>query len=294
MGLILLVTMLAVMEIKCHGYNFNLFKLTMGIGRLAMRCHSTSVVSAGLEDKLRSYTASFPTLTGAQVDKLLNLCYKTIEWNKKVNLISRKDIDFLLENHLLPSLAVSKVRTFDAGDKAIDVGTGGGFPGLPLSIAFPSVSFTLIDGNIKKMKVVQDIVDSLGLTNVRVLASRAEHHHEHYDYILGRAVTAIPSFLSFTSHLQKSIDATSPNSAAGMLYIKGGNFLEELTEAKISSYTLTPVKELVPIEIEKFVLAIPATEVIAFHGRLKASKPKSKPETKLWKRKVPQNKGTLA
>ena len=121
-----------------------------------------------------------------QYDKLNQLYIITKQWNEKVNLISRKDIDYLIPNHILPSLSISLIKYFDHHDTIIDVGTGGGFPGLPLAIICPMANFTLLDSSSKKMMVVNDIVNSLELKNVKVINSRAELYRiEKYDFILG-------------------------------------------------------------------------------------------------------------
>ena len=161
-----------------------------------------------------------------------------------------------------------------------------------MSIVNPDAHFTLIDSNSKKMKVVQNIVDTLKLSNVKVVCSRAEDYHEKYDFILGRAVSAIPNFLNWSSHLlnetpqSKSVTTSSDHTiSSGLLYLKGGDFTDELSEAKInpSSVQLFPVNELVQgLQSEKFVLYIPAHEISNFYNRkqleaikLKESKKKS-------------------
>jgi len=152
------------------------------------------------------YKRHFPEVNENQWSQLCRLCLSLKSWNLKVNMISRKDIDSIVPNHIVPSMSISLVNRFSAGDSVIDVGTGGGLPGLPMAILFPDTQFTLLDSNRKKMTIVQEIASSadLNLPNVRVVVSRAEDHLEKYDYMLGRAVSAVPSFLGFSSHLIRS------------------------------------------------------------------------------------------
>lgn len=213
-------------------------------------------------DQLGLFRKYFPTVQDDAWSKLVDFSNLIVEWNEKVNLVSRKDIDEVVHRHMLPSIAVSKIKGFKRGEKVIDIGCGGGFPGLPLAILNPQTNFTLLDGSTKKMAVVQDMADKLKLENVRVMACRAEDCHEHFDSLLGRAVSAIPNFLSFSSHLQY------PSSSSGLWYIKGGEFADELREAKVKSYTLFPVKDALPIESDKYVLHIPASEICSFHRRM--------------------------
>ena len=117
------------------------------------------------------------------------------EWNEKINVVSRKDIDFLEVHHVLHSLALAKVITFRAGTRVLDVGTGGGFPGIPLAILFPEVEFHLVDSIGKKVKVVENIAAALGLQNVRVSQARVETMKERYDFVVSRAVAAFPAFV---------------------------------------------------------------------------------------------------
>lgn len=195
--------------------------------------------SAWLPD-YSSYKKDFGNITDDQWDKLEVLSLKLYDWNTKVNLVSRKDVEFLIPNHVIPCLAMSLIRNFGAGETVIDVGTGGGLPGLPLAIICPDAHFTLLDSNSKKMMVVSEIASSLGLKNVNVVCSRAEKLTDKFDFLLGRAVSALPNFLSFSSHLidEKSRASSSnfvrkpssesattgPSSIAissGMLYLKG-------------------------------------------------------------------------
>jgi 16S rRNA (guanine527-N7)-methyltransferase len=137
----------------------------------------------------------FPEITKEKLNKLevLKELYK--DWNKKINVISRKDIDNLEIRHILPSLAISKAVDFEPGKKVLDIGTGGGLPGVPLAVIFPQTEFLLIDSIGKKIKVVEDIIKKLELTNVRCEQTRSETVKEKFDYVLGRAVIALPEFV---------------------------------------------------------------------------------------------------
>lgn len=152
------------------------------------------------------------------------------EWNEKINLISRKDIDGLYERHILHSLSIAKVIQFVPGTRILDVGTGGGFPGIPLAILFPDAHFTLNDSIAKKIKVVKEISASLGLQNVDTLNSRAEEGKEKYDFIVSRAVTTFPQFyLWVKGKIFQQNKNYIPN---GILYLKGGELEEELMNFK--------------------------------------------------------------
>lgn len=203
------------------------------------------------------------------------LCQLVLDWNEKVNLISRKDVSNIVNNHFLPSLSVSLLKEFTSCTKIIDVGTGGGFPGLPLAIACPDSEFTLLDSTSNKMKAVSAMVQTLGLKNVRVITSRAEAFtDEQFDAVLGRAVSAVPNFLSYSSHLiaPRTGRDTKPSKEindGGVFYIKGGEFRQELSDAHINRYDLHSINQLIPaLETDKFVLHIPTEEVQAFHRRL--------------------------
>ena len=143
----------------------------------------------------------FPDLTEDQRRRLVRLGPLYAEWNARVNLVSRRDIDALYERHVLHSLGLALVCPFPDGVRVIDVGTGGGFPGIPLAIRFPRVRFHLIDGIGKKITAVQGIIAELDLANATAEKVRSEEHHGRYDVIVSRAVTAMPEFIRMTEHL---------------------------------------------------------------------------------------------
>lgn len=148
------------------------------------------------------------------------------EWNQKINLVSRVDIEYLFERHLLPSLSIAKICQFAHGSKILDVGTGGGFPGIPLAICFPESNFYLIDSIGKKINVVQSIAQTLKLKNVQATQIRVEDLNDQFDFVIGRAVTALPRFTGWVKHkIRLGSKSTLPN---GILYLKGGDVSEEL------------------------------------------------------------------
>ncbi len=151
-------------------------------------------------------------------------------WNEKINVISRKDIDHLFVHHILHSLGLAKVVQFQAGAEILDVGTGGGFPGIPLAIMFPDARFHLIDSIGKKITVVENIVTALQLKNVRAEKQRVESINHKYDFIVSRAVTRLAPFHEWVKHkIKKEYNHPIRN---GVLYLKGGDLKEELKEAK--------------------------------------------------------------
>lgn len=174
----------------------------------------------------------FPELTATQRDQFSQLPELYKEWNDKINVISRKDTENLLEKHVLHSLGIAKVRQFLPGTDILDVGTGGGFPGIPLAIMFPDSKFHLIDSIGKKIKVVNGVAASLGLENVVGEQIRAEQIKGRYDFIVSRAVTRLGKFYpwikrNFKGHNRHS---SMPN---GLLYLKGGDLTEEFQESKL-------------------------------------------------------------
>jgi 16S rRNA (guanine527-N7)-methyltransferase len=168
----------------------------------------------------------FPDLSGEQKEMFSKLQPLYELWNSRINVISRKDMDNFTVHHLLHSLAISKVISFAPGTKVLDVGTGGGFPGLPLAILFPKTEFFLLDSIAKKILVVSEVASELGLSNVFPLRKRAEEEKGIYDFVVSRAVTQFPEFVKLT---RKNIGTPSRNSLRnGILYLKGGSLEEEL------------------------------------------------------------------
>lgn len=175
----------------------------------------------------------FPELTTLQFSRLEQLGPLYHEWNEKINVISRKDIDELYIRHILHSLALAKIIHFSTGTTIIDIGTGGGLPGIPLAILFPECQFTLIDSIGKKIMVVQDIADQLKLTNVKAQKNRIQEIKTRYDFVVSRAVTAFPEFVAM---VRKNISPKSGNAIPnGILYLKGGDFDEEIKPFKSSA-----------------------------------------------------------
>jgi 16S rRNA (guanine527-N7)-methyltransferase len=168
----------------------------------------------------------FPDLTQEQISQFFMLDELYRDWNGKINLISRKDIDGLYEKHVLHSLAIAKLIQFTAGTRVLDVGTGGGFPGIPLAIMFPTSQFTLNDSVAKKIKVVNEISSAIGLKNVTTLNSRAEEGTGKYDFIVSRAVTTFPQFHAFVKGKILSVNKNLIKN--GILYLKGGELDAEL------------------------------------------------------------------
>ena len=150
------------------------------------------------------------------------------EWNAQINVISRKDIDELYLRHVLHGLAIAKVQPFASGSRVLDVGTGGGFPGIPLAILFPEVQFVLVDAIGKKIKVVEAVAESLGLTNVSAHHMRAENVKGLFDFIVSRAVTNMPDFVKWVR--KKVAKKQQHELKNGILYLKGGDLSEELKD----------------------------------------------------------------
>ncbi len=181
----------------------------------------------------------FKDLSDEQINQLTQLKELYIEWNDKINVISRKDIDSLYLHHVLHSLAIAKVIQFTPGSHVLDVGTGGGFPGIPLAILYPDSNFHLIDSIGKKIKVVNEIANALGLKNVKAEHIRVQQVKTQYDFIVSRAVTAFPAFVNMVK--KNSIKENKNALPNGIIYIKGGDFGEEIKQygKKISLFNCT-------------------------------------------------------
>ena len=170
-------------------------------------------------------TKYFPDLTPTQVSLFGQLYDLYTLWNNQINVISRKDIDLLYERHVLHSLGIAKVMQFKPGTKILDVGTGGGFPGIPLAILFPECDFLLVDSIGKKIKVVNEVSIGLGLTNVKGMHIRAEEIKEKFHFVVSRAVTEFPMFYSWVK--DKFLRENFNDLQNGILYLKGGDLQEE-------------------------------------------------------------------
>ncbi|WP_394906832.1 16S rRNA (guanine(527)-N(7))-methyltransferase RsmG [uncultured Mesonia sp.] len=168
----------------------------------------------------------FPGLSQDQIDKFTQLNELYQDWNQKINVVSRKDIDEIYLRHVLHSLGIAKIQGFKPGAKIMDVGTGGGFPGVPLAILFPETSFHLVDSIGKKIKVVNEVVEGLGLENVRSSNCRVEEVDEQYDFIVSRAVAQMDTFVRWVKG--KIAKRQQHELKNGILYLKGGDLSEEL------------------------------------------------------------------
>ena len=178
----------------------------------------------------------FPEITTAQKNQFAELEALYKDWNEKINVISRKDTDSLYEKHILHSLGIAKVMAFADNTKVLDIGTGGGFPGIPLAILFPNVQFTLVDSIGKKITVVKGVAESLGLKNVTAHHMRAEQLKEKFHFVVSRAVTQMPVFLTWLrGKFEKEQFNPKHN---GVLYLKGGDLAEELAGLKAEIFNL--------------------------------------------------------
>ncbi len=195
--------------------------------------NTSSNSSSSLNDELKGEAIIkhyFPGITSNQLQQFTQLQNLYEHWNSQINVISRKDIDFLYEKHILHSLGIAKVIEFKQNTNIMDVGCGGGFPGIPLAILFPAVNFYLIDSIGKKIKVVNEIANSLELKNVQTAHIRAEQVTGKFEFIISRAVTEFPTFYRWVQNkVSKKQFNNLPN---GILYLKGGDLEEEFKEFK--------------------------------------------------------------
>lgn len=193
----------------------------------------------------------FPELSSDKIEKFKQLEALYIYWNQRINVVSRKNINELYINHVLHSLAIAKIINFKNKTNILDVGTGGGFPGIPLAILFPDCNFTLVDSIAKKIHVVDSIVDSLKLDNICTSVSRVESLNTKHDFIVSRAVTNMSKFLNLT---KGRINKGGHNSLSnGIVYLKGGDLSEELKDIKNQIYSISDYFEEDFFETKKIV-----------------------------------------
>jgi 16S rRNA (guanine527-N7)-methyltransferase len=194
----------------------------------------------------------FPDLTDLQKQQIEKLQDLYQDWNLKINVVSRKDIDELYLRHVLHSLAIAKFQKFNPGAKVLDVGTGGGFPGIPLAILYPETHFTLVDAIGKKIKVVREVTAGLEIENVTAVNSRVEEISGQFDFIVSRAVAAMPTFTHWVKgKIKKKSEHERKN---GILYLKGGDLEEELREYRtVEIYNLSEIFEEDFFETKKLV-----------------------------------------
>jgi 16S rRNA (guanine527-N7)-methyltransferase len=196
-------------------------------------------------DNLELIKHYFPDLTDTQISQFEQIAEVYKDWNQKINVVSRKDIDDIYLRHVLHSLGIAKIQSFKSVAKILDVGTGGGFPGIPLAILFPETQFTLVDSIGKKIKVVEEVTDALGLQNVTAVNDRVEQISGEFDFIVSRAVAVMPSFVHWVKG--KIAKTSAHDRKNGILYLKGGDLSEEL-----SPYRTVEVFDLVRVFEEDF------------------------------------------
>ncbi|MBK0382412.1 16S rRNA (guanine(527)-N(7))-methyltransferase RsmG [Pedobacter sp. SD-b] len=200
----------------------------------------------------------FPNLTQIQIKQFDLLLGLYQNWNSQINVISRKDIDLLYERHILHSLGIAEVCGFLPNQSVLDVGTGGGFPGIPLAILFPETQFLLVDSIGKKIKVVNEVSSAIGLKNLKAVHSRAEQINEKFDFIVSRAVTQLKDFYPWIKgKFKKESTNRLPN---GVLYLKGGNLDQELKDSQLNNIKLYPLKDYFGEDFfdTKYVVYFPA------------------------------------
>lgn len=193
----------------------------------------------------------FPNLSEKQIQQFTDLEKLYLEWNEKINVISRKDTKSLYEKHILHSMGIAKIMEFAPSTKVLDIGTGGGFPGIPLAILFPEANFTLIDSIGKKISVVKAVSEGIGLQNITAIHGRAEKIKEKFHFVVSRAVTQMPEFLRWLKgKFEKEQFNTKHN---GVLYLKGGDLAEELAGLRCEIFNLNQYFEEEFFETKKVV-----------------------------------------
>ena len=200
----------------------------------------------------------FPEITEIQKEqfRMLDDLYRF--WNAQINVISRKDIDSLYLHHILHSLGIAKVISFRPSEKVMDVGTGGGFPGIPLAILFPETTFHLVDSIGKKIKVVNEVSQAVGLKNLKASHARAEQIDEKFDFVVSRAVTQLKDFYPWVrGKFNKESKNTLKN---GVLYLKGGDLLQEIQESRLKNVKQVPLNSFFKEDFfeTKYVIYFPA------------------------------------
>ncbi len=211
-------------------------------------------------DSERLALAYFQSLTEDQLGQLLELRDIYVYWNTRINLISRKDIDHFFERHVIHSLCIGKWINFRKDTKVMDLGTGGGFPGIPLAIMFPNSQFTLVDSIGKKIAVVNEVIRTLGLKNTKTEKVRVEEIKDTFDFITARAVADTGKILRWCAGKFNFVQNHSiPN---GLILLKGGDISRELEEAGVQTYTVLPLTELVPLSFfeQKYLVYIPCSD----------------------------------
>jgi 16S rRNA (guanine527-N7)-methyltransferase len=200
----------------------------------------------------------FPNLTEKQIEQFDALFELYQIWNAQINVISRKDIDLLYERHILHSLGIAKVINFVPGTQVLDVGTGGGFPGIPLAILFPDTRFLLVDSIGKKIKVVNEVATAIGLLNLKAVHSRAEQINQNFDFVVSRAVTQLKDFYPWVRG--KFLKEQKNDLKNGILYLKGGDLTEELAASELKNIKLFSLTEYFEEEFfeTKYVVYFPA------------------------------------
>jgi 16S rRNA (guanine527-N7)-methyltransferase len=200
----------------------------------------------------------FPNLTEKQIEQFDALFELYQIWNAQINVISRKDIDLLYERHILHSLGIAKVINFVPGTQVLDVGTGGGFPGIPLAILFPDTRFLLVDSIGKKIKVVNEVATVIGLLNLKAVHSRAEQINQNFDFVVSRAVTQLKDFYPWVRG--KFLKEQKNDLKNGILYLKGGDLTEELAASELKNIKLFSLTDYFEEEFfeTKYVVYFPA------------------------------------
>jgi len=193
----------------------------------------------------------FPYLTKKQIEQFTDLQQLYQHWNAQINVISRKNMNTLYTNHILHSLAIAKVIQFEKGTKILDIGTGGGFPGIPLAILFPEVEFLLVDSIGKKIIVVNEVSNAIGLSNVRTVRERAENINETFDFVVSRAVTNMTDFKKWVKGKFNNTHNNTLNN--GILYLKGGDLSEELRGISHYKYEIADFFEEEFFETKKVI-----------------------------------------